>query len=276
MRVRARTSSSPTPIGRTERVLAALLDAVPTSRMVQMRDPQLKERPHTVSRPPRPVRAAPADAYMAHRPRASASQRLCAGESRRLRDFYRLRQQHLAITERYDQPEALRRCRGGVAAVGGETCTDAYSPQNVLRRHRPIAGADAELRRLGLQLPQQPVQQRRQRRLGDGGLHGRHQARTRLPSRVTSGTYTSTVAPYQALDLALSLRNVGYATPFMREPCSWWSTTTRPAGSPRSPSRPIDGAGRRLVRPPISPIVLCPGSCPSAITRCRSTCPIRW
>ncbi len=197
-------------------VLAALLDAVPTSRMVQVRYPQLKQRlVYGIQAPTTSAALAAADAYNGTRIARVGFHNDCLLASPD--DFGTFTDYGNSTSPSQSDTTNLKPyadAEGEFVAVGGETCTDAYSPQNDCAGTDPIARADAELRRLGYSYLNSQFNNDVNDDWVTGGCMDAIKRELGYRFELQSGTYTSTVAPGQVLNLALSLRNVGYATPF--------------------------------------------------------------
>ena len=132
-------------------VLGALLDAVPETRQVQVRYPQLKQRyVYGVQAPTSSGALTAGEAYAKTDKARIGLHNDCLLAS--ADDFGTFTDYGNDATASQSDTATLKpyaAAEGAFVAVGGETCSDGYSPQNDCAGTDPLARADRELRRLG-------------------------------------------------------------------------------------------------------------------------------
>ncbi len=196
-------------------VLNALLNAVPKSRMVQVRYPQLKQRAiYGISAP---IGAAPLGEAQAH----NGSDIARIGFHN---DCFLASPDDFGTYFDYGTSDSP--ARGAVevlkdyfaddsrfVAVGGETCSDGFSPQNDCSGQ-----ALSDMRQLHYSYLNSEYNNDVNNDWQDGGCMAEIQRNLGYRFVMEQGTYAATATPGQAFDFSLRVRNVGFAAPYNARP----------------------------------------------------------
>lgn len=197
-------------------VLNELLDAVPEERMVQVRYPQKKQR--TIYGINAPTTAAPltlAEAFTGTDKARLGFHNDCllasADDFGTYNDYGNSSSSSMSDTTNlkpyFDADSKF-------VVVGGETCSDGYSPQNDCASSDPLAYGDTEIERMHYSyLNAQFNNDVNNDWEGDGCMD---EIKKRLGYRLelTEGTFSDAAQPNQIIEVDIDLENVGYASPF--------------------------------------------------------------
>ncbi|GAB4017254.1 hypothetical protein GCM10028773_12880 [Spirosoma koreense] len=198
-------------------VLAALLKALPADRMVQVRTPQIKQR--FVYGPKAPVTSAamPATQGFSDAPAARVgfhNDCFLASED----DYGTFYDVGNSSTKRGPANAVLRRYLeqdSRYTPVGGETCDDAFSPQNDCA---PLGHAEQEMARMHYSYLNSSYNNDVNNDWQTNGCMDNIRRRLGYRFVLRESTLPATVAAGQPLKLSLTLANVGYASPYNPRP----------------------------------------------------------
>lgn len=198
-------------------VVRALLDATPENIMIQVRYPQLKQRV----------------VYGINAPTSSAAlqdtEAFTDSEKARLgfhNDCFLASADDFGTYEDYGNSSSPRVSANSVlrkyfaddsryVIVGGETCSDGYSPQNDCA---PTGKADSEMANLHFTYLNADYNHQVNNDWVEGGCIESIKRNLGYRFVLKSGVYPSVVSQDQNIDVQLSLANVGYASPVRARP----------------------------------------------------------
>ncbi len=194
-------------------VLAALLDAMPVSRMVQVRTPQIKQK--FVYGPSADIKSAPLDSAEGFSGSNNARVGFHNDCFLASDDDYGTYFDNGSTTQPKQPANALLRkfteADTRYTAVGGETCDDAFSPQNDCA---PAGYAEDEFRRMHYSFLNASYNVQVNNDWDSSGCLKTIRRHMGYRLVLRSVTMPSTVRPTDPFKLAVSLDNTGYASPF--------------------------------------------------------------
>lgn len=202
-------------------VLTALLDAVPEERMVQVRYPQLKQRlVYGIQAPTTSAPLTPAEAYSGSDKARLGFHNDCLLAS--AADFGTYVDYGNGTPGSPDPGagEDTTNLKSYFAqdsrfvVVGGETCSDGYSPQNNCTGTDPAAFGDEELRRMHYSYLNSDYNNDVNNDWQTGGCMETIKRSLGYRFELLSGTYGNTVEQGGELSVELQLVNSGYAAPY--------------------------------------------------------------
>lgn len=197
-------------------VLNALLDAVPEERMVQVRYPQMKQRTvYGISAPTSSAALGAAEAFTGTNKARIGFHNDCLLAS--ADDYGTYTDYGNTATSSGSDTTNLKpyfAADSRYVVVGGETCDDAFSPQNDCASSDPAAYGDTELERMHYSyLNAQYNNDVNNDWVTDNCMED---IKKRLGYRLElqSGTFSDAAQPGQIMDINISLQNLGFAAPF--------------------------------------------------------------
>jgi hypothetical protein len=198
-------------------VMKALLDALPTDRMIQIRIPQTKQR-YVYGEKARVSSAAltGAEAYDGTDKARIGYHNDCFLSS--ANDFGTFEDYGNSSSPRKDANTALRNYFSSdsrYVVVGGETCSDAYSPQNDCE---PTGIAEKQLSEMHYSFINAHYNNEVNNDWITGGCMANIQRKLGYRFVLKSASLPDRVSAGQALKLSLQLANVGYAAPYNPRP----------------------------------------------------------
>ncbi|MFD1139637.1 DUF4832 domain-containing protein [Larkinella insperata] len=198
-------------------VLSALLDALPRDRMVQVRTPQIKQR--FVNGPQAPVTTPAMTARDAFRQSDKARigfHNDCFLAS--ADDYGTFYDYGNSSTKRGPANEVLRRYfeqESRFTAVGGETCDDAFSPQNDCA---PAGRAEQEMAAMHYSYLNAGYNNNVNNDWQTGGCMAKIRRKLGYRFVLEQAILPSQVRAGQTLTCQINLKNVGYASPYNPRP----------------------------------------------------------
>ncbi|GAB3805976.1 hypothetical protein GCM10028819_40390 [Spirosoma humi] len=198
-------------------VLAALLKALPKDRMVQVRTPQIKQR--FVYGPKAPVSSAAmgvGEPYQRSDPARIGFHNDCFLAS--ADDYGTFYDVGNSSTKRGPATDILRRYMAQdsrYTAVGGETCDDAFSPQNDCE---PLGRAEQEMALMHYSYLNASYNNDVNNDWQTQGCMGRIQRRLGYRFVLRSATIPDRIKAGERLPIDLALSNVGYSAPYNPRP----------------------------------------------------------
>lgn len=197
-------------------VVAALLAAVPTERMVQVRYPQLKQRfIYGISAPTSSAALTAAEAYTGSDKARIGLHNDCLLAS--ADDFGTFSDYGNTATQAGSDTAALKpyfAADSRYVVVGGETCFDGYNPQSDCSSSDAQAFGDAELRRMHYSYLNTDFNQDVNNDWQSGGCMDDIKRSLGYRFALTEGTYPTAASVGSALPVSITLENKGYAAPF--------------------------------------------------------------
>ncbi|KAA3436297.1 DUF4832 domain-containing protein [Rufibacter hautae] len=198
-------------------MLKSLLEALPKDRMVQVRTPQIKQR--FVYGPKAPVTSNPISAQEAFTNADRARIGLhndcfLASED----DYGTYADYGNSSTKRGPANEVMRKyfeAESKYVAVGGETCDNAYSPQNDCA---PAGHAEQEMAALHYSYLNSSYNNQVNNDWVTGGCMDNIKRRLGYRFALRSASLPATVKQGKILPISLNLENVGFASPFNPRP----------------------------------------------------------
>ncbi|SDL30819.1 protein of unknown function [Catalinimonas alkaloidigena] len=201
---------------RTE-VLQALLDALPDDRMVQVRTPQMKQRAvYGVNAPVSAAALQESEAFEATDKARIGFHNDCFQAS--ATDYGTFEDYGNSSTPRKDANTALRnyaKMDSRYTVVGGETCSDAYSPQNDCA---PAGQAEEAFREMHYSYLNAAYNVDVNNDWVDGGCMASIQRKLGYRLVLREATLPDRVAKGDTLAVSLALENLGYASPYNPRP----------------------------------------------------------
>jgi hypothetical protein len=192
-------------------VLTALLDAVPANRMVQVRYPQMKQKLiYGISAPVTSAAITPAQAYNGSNIARIGFHNDCFLSATDDQGTYW--DYGTSATSASDQTTTLKAYAANdskYGAVGGETCSDAFSPQNDCSGQ---AVTDLDL--LNYSYLNSDYNNEVNSDWQDGGCMAEIKRRFGYRFVMLNGTYPTAATVGGNISIALSVKNVGFAAPF--------------------------------------------------------------
>lgn len=197
-------------------VMNALLAAVPEERMVQARYPQMKQRSvYGINAPTSSAALLESEAFTGSDKARIGLHNDCLLAS--TTDFGTYTNYGNSSTSSGDDVANLKpyfAADGQFVVVGGETCSDGFSPQNDCASSNVMAFGDTELEDLHYSyLNSQYNNEVNNDWVSDGCMDD---IKRRLGYRfeLQNGIYSNAAQPNQIISVDIDLKNVGYASPF--------------------------------------------------------------
>ena len=193
-------------------VLQALLDAVPDDIMVQVRYPQMKQRyVYGIDAGTGVAALSEAEAFSGTDKARIAFHNDCLFASPD--DFGTYEDYGNSASPRETNLEDLKpyfQQESRYVIVGGETCSDGYSPENDCS---PAGVADTELRQLHYTFLNTDYNNEVNNDWVDGGCMESIKKNLGYRFVLKKGTYPSRISKGEKLKIALNLQNIGYTSP---------------------------------------------------------------
>jgi hypothetical protein len=198
-------------------VVKALLDATPDEIMVQVRYPQLKQRTiYGISAPVSSLALTESEAFTATDKARIGFHNDCFLASSD--DFGTYEDYGNSSSPRQSANTVLRNyfaADSKYVVVGGETCSDGYSPQNDCA---PQGKADTDMRNLHFTYLNVDYNNQVNNDWVTGGCMESIQKNLGYRFVLKEGTFPSLVSTTESLTVKLTLENVGYASPVKARP----------------------------------------------------------
>jgi len=197
-------------------VLNELLDAVPAERMVQVRYPQMKQRTvYGVNATTDSDALILAEAFTQTDKARLGFHNDCllasADDFGTFTDYGNSSSSSISDTTNlkpyFDEDSKF-------VVVGGETCSDGYSPQNDCASSDPSAFGDTELERLHYSYLNAQFNNDVNNDWEQDGCIEAIKQRLGYRFELENGTYSDSGQPGQVFDIDIDLKNVGFASPF--------------------------------------------------------------
>lgn len=197
-------------------VLVALLAAVPADKMIQVRYPQIKQRfIYGVNAPTTSSPLTAVEAYSGSDKSRIGFHNDCFMAS--FSDFGTYVDYGNSSTPSNSDTTNLRAYHtedSRYVVVGGETCSDDYSPQNDCASTNPQAYADTDLERMHYSYMNADYNQEVNNDWQTGGCMEDIKRRLGYRFELTNGTFSDQARPGTVVNFNLGVRNMGYAAPY--------------------------------------------------------------
>ena len=197
-------------------VLNDLLDAVPVERMVQVRYPQQKQRAvYGINAPTNSAALTLSEAFLGTDKARLGFHNDCILAS--ADDFGTYTDYGNSSSSSNSDTTNLKpyfAADSRFVVVGGETCGDAYNPQNNCASTDPAAYGDTELERMHYSYLNAQFNNDVNNDWEDDGCMDAIKKRLGYRLELQDGMFSNSAQPDQVIDLAINLKNVGYASTF--------------------------------------------------------------
>ena len=197
-------------------VLNALLDAVPASRMIQVRYPQMKQRTiYGITAPTTSAAMTLTEAFTGSDKARLGFHNDCLLASDA--DFGTYTDYGNSSDPSMDDVANLKPFvadDGQFVVVGGETCDDVYSPQNDCAGTDPLAMADTDLEYLHYSYLNAQYNNDVNNDWEAQGCMDNIKRRLGYRFELQGGTYSDAAQPGQIIQVDIDLKNTGFASPF--------------------------------------------------------------
>lgn len=192
-------------------VVAALLDAVPTNRMVQLRYPQLKQR--FLYGPTAPVTTSPITAAQAHDDsdiaRLGFHNDCFLSSPNDVGTYFDYGNDSTPASDQTTILKAYAEADGKYVGVGGETCADGFDPQN------NCAGqAVSDMNSLHFNYLNSFYNNDVNNDWVTGGCMDEIKQKLGYRIEMINGTYPATISQNTAFTFLLNLENIGFSAPY--------------------------------------------------------------
>ncbi|MBX9734861.1 MAG: DUF4832 domain-containing protein [Chitinophagaceae bacterium] len=198
-------------------VLKALLDATPKDIMIQVRYPQIKQRYiYGINAPVTSAALTEAEAFSETDKARIAYHNDCFLASSD--DYGTYEDYGNSSTPRLSANATLRAyfaADSKYLVVGGETCTNGYSPQN---NCAPAGMAEKEMADMHYSFLNTDYNNQLNNNWVTGGCMDNIKKKLGYRFVLKSGTYTSSLAVGEKLSVSIELQNIGYASPYKARP----------------------------------------------------------
>lgn len=197
-------------------VLTALLDATPDERMVQVRYPQVKQRAvYGINAPASSAALSAIEAFMnTHKARIGFHNDCLLASPDDYGTYTDYGNSSSSSTSDTTNLKPYFANDGKFVVVGGETCDDAYSPQNDCAGSNPSAFGDMELARMHYSYLNAQYNNEVNNDWQTGGCLDDIKKRLGYRLELQDGTFSNSAQPGQTLSVDLNLKNLGFASPF--------------------------------------------------------------
>jgi hypothetical protein len=198
-------------------VLQALLDATPEEIMIQVRYPQIKQRLiYGINAPVSSAALTDVEGFSGTDKARIGFHNDCFLASSD--DFGTFEDYGNSSSPRTSANTTLRKYFSDdskFVVVGGETCSDGYSPQNDCE---PAGKAEKEMRDMHYSFLNTDYNNQVNNDWVTGGCIDNIRKKLGYRLELKNGVYTSAVNSDKMLDVKITLENTGYASPFMQRP----------------------------------------------------------
>lgn len=197
-------------------VVAALLDAVPVERMVQVRYPQQKQRfVYGINAPTTVAAMTLSEAFTgSDKARLGIHNDCLLASPDDYGTFSDYGNSSSTSTSDTANLKPYFAADSRFVVVGGETCDDSYSPQNDCASSNSAAYGDTELERLHYSYLNAQYNNAVNNDWQTGGCMDAIKKRLGYRFVLQNGTYSNSAQPNQLININLTLKNEGYAAPY--------------------------------------------------------------
>ena len=197
-------------------VVDALLDAVPVERMVQVRYPQQKQRAiYGINALTDSPALTLAEAFLGTDKARLGFHNDCILAS--ADDFGTFTDYGNSSSSSMSDTTNLKPYMADdsqFVVVGGETCSDGYSPQNDCASSDPLAYGDTELERMHYSYLNAQYNNDVNNDWETGGCMDEIKQRLGYRFELQDGTFSDAAQPDQIINIDINLKNLGYASPY--------------------------------------------------------------